>query len=94
MATQRIQKHEIAQRLAERMGADEATANQWLDATMETLYGAIAAGECITLPGFGGFYVRPGLDSWVFRFNPSQRLRSALGWSSTYKGQVQTGYSK
>jgi DNA-binding protein HU-beta len=68
------------------MGADEATAKAWLDVKTETLYEAIKAGESVTLPGFGGFYVRPEKESWVFRFNPAQRLRAALGWSSTYKG--------
>jgi nucleoid DNA-binding protein len=52
----------------------------------ETLYEAIDSGECVTLPGFGGFYVKPAPDRWVFKFNPAQRLRAALGWSSTYKG--------
>jgi len=83
----RVPKAEIARRLAERMETDEKTAGAWLDALTETLYEAIAAGESITLPGFGGFYVQPKRDTWVFKFNPAQRLRAALGWSSTYRGE-------
>ena len=82
---QRLQKNEIATRLAQRLGKDEKEAALWLDAVTETLYEAIAAGESVTLPGFGGFYVEPKRETWVFKFNPAQRLRAALGWSSTYR---------
>jgi len=85
---QRKQKSEIVQRLAKRMETDEETAARWLDAVTETIYEAIKAEESVTLPGFGGFYVCAGRESCVFKFNPAQRLRSALGWSSTYKGEL------
>ena len=85
---QRIPKSEIIQRLAQRMGTDESTAAKWLEGVTETLYEAIKAGESVTLPGFGGFFVRPTRDTWIFKFNPAQRLRAMLGWSSTYKGDI------
>ncbi len=85
---QRIQKREVARRLAARMNTDEATASQWLDATIDTLYEAFKAGESVTIEGLGGFYVRPERESWVFRFNPSQKLRALFGWSSTYSGEL------
>jgi DNA-binding protein HU-beta len=84
----RRQKSEIVRQIAERMQTDDETAAVWLDAVTETLYEAIKAGESVTLPGLGGFYVRPERDTWVFKFNPAQRLRAALGWSSTYKGSL------
>jgi len=84
---QRIQKREVARRLAQRMNADEETASQWLDAMIDTLYEAFKAGESVTLEGLGGFYVRPERESWVFRFNPGQKLRALFGWSSTYGGK-------
>jgi len=83
---QRTQKSEIIERLAQQMETDEETAARWLDGVTETLYEAIKAGESVTLPGFGSFFVRPESATWVFKFNPAQRLRAALGWSSTYKG--------
>ena len=51
-------------------------------------YGAARAwaGESVTLKGFGSFYVRPERSTWVFKFNPAQRLRALFGWSSSYKG--------
>lgn len=85
---QRRQKSEIIQQLAKRMEAEEETATKWLDGVTETLYEAIKSGESVTLPSFGGFYVRSERDTWVFKFNPAQRLRAALGWSSTYKGEL------
>lgn len=85
---QRKRKSEIIQRLAQRMEADDDTAARWLDGVTETLYEAIKAGESVTLPGFGGFYVRSERATWVFKFNPAQRLRAALGWSSPYKGPL------
>jgi DNA-binding protein HU-beta len=85
---QRIQKREIARRLAARMNTDEAIASQWIDATIDTLYEAFKAGESVTLEGLGGFYVRSERESWVFRFNPGQKLRALFGWSSTYSGEL------
>ena len=84
----RIQKKEVVSRMAQRMGTDEKTVEAYLDAMLETLYEAFKAGESVTLPGFGGFYVRPERDSWVFKFNPGQKLRALFGWSSTYTGKL------
>jgi hypothetical protein len=86
--TDRITKNQLAQRLAQRMKSDEATAAAWIDGVVETLYESFKAGESVTIPGFGGFYVRPEPQSWVFKFNPAQRLRALFGWSSTYTGKL------
>ena len=83
---ERIQKDELARRLAERMQTDTQTAALWIDGLVETLYESFKAGESVTLKGFGSFYVRPERSTWVFKFNPAQRLRALFGWSSTYKG--------
>ncbi len=84
----RLKKEELVHRLAIRMESDDATATAWVDGMVETLYESFKAGESVTLPGFGGFYVRSEPESWVFRFNPGQRLRALFGWTSTYKGEV------
>ncbi len=83
---ERVQKKEIVSRLASRMKTDETTAALWLDATLDVLYESFKRGQSVTLSGFGNFYVRPEREQWVFKFNPSQKLRAILGWSSTYKG--------
>lgn len=79
----RINNKELAHRLATRMNTDQATAVAWIDALVDVLYESIKAGESVTLPGLGGFYVRPESHGWVFKFNPAQRLRALFGWSST-----------
>jgi nucleoid DNA-binding protein len=84
---ERIKKEEFVRRLAVRMNADETTATAWVEGVVETLYESFKAGESVTLPGFGGFYVRPEPASRVFKFNPGQRLRALFGWSSTYTGE-------
>jgi DNA-binding protein HU-beta len=84
--TDRIEKKELIRRLAKRMGVDEKTAKVWIDAVTETLYEIFKEGLSVTLPGFGGFFVRPRGKTWVFKFNPGQKLRALFGWSSSYKG--------
>lgn len=86
--TLRIQKQEIARRVAVKTGVDQKTAETHLDATLETLYEAFKAGESVTLKGFGSFYVRPRRETWTFKFNPGQKIRALMGWSSTYKGPL------
>ena len=84
----RIRKKGMVRRLAQRLDADEDAAEACLDAVLEVHYEAIKNGESITLPDFGGFYVRVGRFSWTFRFNPAQRLRALFRWSSAYKGSL------
>ena len=74
----RIKKDEFVRRLAARMHTDETIATTWVDGVVETLYESFTAGERVTLPGFGGFYIRPEPASWAFKFNPVQRLRALL----------------
>lgn len=84
----RLNKEDVARRLAAKMNTDEATATAWLDGVVETLYESFKEGKSVTLTGFGGFYVRPEDRGWVFRFNPGQRLRALFGWTSTYRGEM------
>lgn len=86
--TDRLKKEDVVRLLAARMKPDEATATAWLDGITETLYESFKAGKSVTLPGFGGFYVRPEPANWVFKFNPGQRLHVLFGWSSTYSGPL------
>lgn len=86
--SERLQKKDIIHRLAQRMEIDERTAEAWLEAITDTLYEAFKEGRSVTLPGFGGFYVKPKGETWAFKFNPGQKLRALFGWSSTYKGKL------
>ncbi len=78
-------KKEFTTLLAKRMNADEATAKQWIEGYSETLIDIFKTGEGVTIEGLGGFYVNKRSSGTVFKFNPSQKIRFVLGWSSTYK---------
>ena len=84
----RIQKKEVVKRLASRLSVDEKVSEEYLDAVTETLYEAFKAGEGVTLPSFGSFYLDRRRSGCVFKFNPSQKLKALFGWSSTYKGPL------
>jgi DNA-binding protein HU-beta len=84
----RIDKKELVRRVSKRVLKGTGTIEEIVDATLEEIYEALKQGECVSLRNFGTFYVRPERDSWVFKFNPSQRLRKLFGWSSTYKGKL------
>ena len=86
--TDRMKKEEFVRLLAEKMETNESTATAWVDGVVETLFESFKEGKSVTLPGFGSFYVRPEPGSWVFKFNPAQRLRALFGWSSTYTGDL------
>jgi len=81
-------KREIVEILAKRMNSDEETASSWLEGVTETLYEIFKRNQGASLTGFGSFYLDRRRDSCVFKFNPSQKLRALLGWSSTYKGKL------
>jgi DNA-binding protein HU-beta len=78
-------KKEFITLLAKRMKTDEETAKLWIDAYSETLFDVFKTGEGVTIDGFGGFYLQQRRSGSAFKFNPGQRLKALLGWSSTYK---------
>jgi DNA-binding protein HU-beta len=82
----RVEKKDLVRAVAAKLAAEDATVATVVDTFLEEIYQALKRGESVSLRDFGSFYVRPERDSWVFRFNPSQRLRSLFGWSSTYRG--------
>jgi nucleoid DNA-binding protein len=85
---ERIEKQEFIRRLADRMRSDDTTAAAWLDGVLEEMYQTFRSGSGLTLPGFGGFYLEYKREGWAFKFNPGQKLRALLGWSSTYRGPL------
>ena len=84
----RIERDELIERVCKRTGNSVKTVEKIVDATLEEIYEALKQGERVSLKNFGTFYVRPERESWVFKFNPSQRLRKLFDWSSTYKGEL------
>lgn len=87
--TDRINKKELARRIAEKESIDLKTAEAQIDLVFDTIYEAIKAGESVTIRNFGNFYVRDRFqEASTFKFNPSSKLKAVLGWSSTYKGEL------
>jgi DNA-binding protein HU-beta len=86
--TARIEKADLVRLVARRVDQDAETVEAIVDAFLEEMYEALKRGACVTLRGFGSFYVRPERERWVFKFNPSQRLRALFGWSSSYRGPL------
>ncbi len=84
----RVDKAELVERVAGRTGYSAKTVEKIIEATLEEIYATLKQGQGVTLKNFGSFYVRPERSSWVFKFNPAQRLRALFGWSSTYKGEL------
>jgi DNA-binding protein HU-beta len=84
--TDRVKQSELVRRAAQRVDRDEAAVAAVVDAFLEEIYEALRRGRSVSLRGFGSFSVRPEREAWVFRFNPSLRLRALLGWSSTSRG--------
>ena len=81
---ERVDKPALVGRVARRLDRDA----EIVDGFLEEIYAALKGGDSVSLRGFGSFYVRAERDSWVFKFNPSQRLRALFGWSSTYRGPL------
>jgi DNA-binding protein HU-beta len=84
----RVDRQELIEKVSQRVSKDAGLVGEVVDATLEEIYQALKRGECVSLRDFGTFYVRPEQASWVFKFNPSQRLRKLFGWASTYKGEL------
>lgn len=83
---ERINKDEFVRRVAKRMKVSETRAQVWVDGVLDTMYDVFRSGKGVTLPGFGGFYLAKKREGCAFKFNPGQKLRALLGWSSTYRG--------
>ena len=84
----RVEKPELVRLVAQRVNRDADVVAEIVDVFLDETYEALKRGDSVSLRGFGSFYVRPERDSWVFKFNPSQRLRALFGWSSTYRGPL------
>ena len=83
-----ISKKDYITELSKKMDCDDKTAALWLDGVTDTLYETFKKGHGVTLTGFGSFYLSRRRESTAFKFNPSQKLKKLLGWSSTYTGQL------
>jgi DNA-binding protein HU-beta len=86
--TERIDRDELVRQVIERTGIDDRSVSEIVDAFLDEIYQAIKQEQSVTIKNFGGFYVRPEQDSWVFKFYPCQKWRALFGWSSTYREEL------
>jgi DNA-binding protein HU-beta len=84
----RIDKAALVRLVSQRVHRKAELIEKIVDTFLEEIYAALKRGESVSLRDFGAFYIRPEPASWVFKFNPSQRLRKLFGWSSTYRGEL------
>lgn len=80
-----IDKQELVRRVSQRVGQETGMVETVIDATIEEIYESLQRGDSVSLRNFGTFYVKVAPPTWVFKFNPSQRLRKLFGWASTSK---------
>jgi len=84
-----LKKKEFVALLADKMKTDAQTAEMWIDAFTDTLYECFKKQRGVVITNLGTFYLRiTSRGDSIFRFNPSQKLRSLFGWSSTYRGDL------
>ncbi len=84
-----IKKKEFVKLLANKMNADEKTAEAWVDAFTDALYECFKQGRGVVITNLGTFYLRiTSRGDSIFKFLPSQKLRSLFGYSSTYRGNL------
>lgn len=84
----RIEREGLIRLVTQRTSQEEEMVDMVVDAFLDEIYQALKRSQSVTLKDFGGFYVRPEGESWVFKFNPCQKWRALFGWSSTYKGEI------
>jgi DNA-binding protein HU-beta len=84
----RVDKQHLVRVVSQRVHHKGVVVERIVDTFLDEIYKAVKRGESVSLRDFGSFYVRPEPRTWVFKFNPSQRLRKLLGWSSTYRGRL------
>ena len=85
---EKVDKAELARLVARRVDRDPVVVAEMIETTFTEIVEALEVGKSVSLREFGTFYVRPERGHWVFRFNPSQKLRALFGWSSTHRGDL------
>ena len=87
--SENVKKKEFVNLLARKMKVSDETAEMWIDAFTDTLYECFKQERGVVITNLGTFYLRiTSRGDSIFRFNPSQKLRSLFGWSSTFKGNL------
>ncbi|MGB1204023.1 MAG: HU family DNA-binding protein [Chitinophagales bacterium] len=73
---------------AQKMDCSVEEAESYLYGFVETIYDLMKKKSSITIRNFGKFYIAEKRNSTIFKFNPSQKMKAIIGWSSGYKGKI------
>lgn len=79
-----MNKMQLTEDIANRMNTDNKTSEKFIEAFIDTIYESLRIRESVTIAGFGTFYIKEHSQSTAFKFNPSQKMRSILGWASSF----------
>lgn len=83
-----MNQKEVVKQLSTDLGVSETKAAETLEAVLDVIYANLKHGESVSLRNFGTFYINRKSSGTVFKFNPSQKMKKMLGWSSTYIGKI------
>jgi DNA-binding protein HU-beta len=73
---------------AQKMNCSEQEAERFLTGFIDTLYDGLKNIQPVTIEHLGSFYIAEKRESRIFKFNPAQKLKAILGWSSSFKGDI------
>src|SRR5690242_16430810 len=74
-----MQKSELIAQVAKTTGLSQAEAGKAVNAVLETIAGALKAGDKVTLTGFGSFQVRKTAARTGFNPRTRQKIKIAAG---------------
>lgn len=83
-----VKHKELIKLYAQKSGISETEASEQITNFIETIFDAVKEHRPITIEHLGNFYMSEHKDSVAFRFNPAQKFKAMLGWSSTYRGEL------
>ena len=75
------ESQEIAEIISE-TGIAESVVRKICTSQFEKIFKNLEQCQTVTIENFGTFYIKVTEPTRTFKFNPSKRLRGALGWSA------------
>jgi DNA-binding protein HU-beta len=78
----RITEKEIITAIAQQTGINESLIKKIFESVFVEIVKNLDQRRTVTVKDFGTFYIKPTELTRTFKFNPGQRLRSVLGWST------------
>ncbi len=84
---QKVSTKELIKKIVRKSGFEEKTVSDISNYIFEEIIEELEQCHSVNIKDFGTFFVRATLPTRIFKFNPCQKLRYILGWSSIYKNR-------